>query len=175
MDWRDTVDDLLSALLQQRLTPAQRLALARALRDLADEQEQIAMATQRNERRPAAQRVHHRSGRGGRPGAMYLYLDVRAESGRNEPTYTLRIGRGIYDAYQALRRDPAADLRMAVQLLDRQLILSEDPTGYAVTVNVGGIRINVSGSRDELAGIPPGQRLIAQVLPGKIVASMSKP
>ncbi|WP_129677695.1 hypothetical protein [Candidatus Chloroploca sp. Khr17] len=172
MDWRDPITTLLQPILIQRLSATQRLDLAHTLRTLADEQERIAHAMQRDQRRPAPDRLQPRSGKGGRPGSMHVYLDVRLEAGRSEPTYTLRIGRAIYAAYQALRRDPAADLRMAVQVVDRQLILSEDPNGYAVTVNLGGIRINVSGSRDELAAIAPGVRLVAVASTSGIVADL---
>lgn len=103
---------------------------------------------------------------------MAVYLEVRPERNRAEPTYTLRIGRGAYDAYQALRPDPRADLRLAPQLLGRQLRLVEDPGGYLVTVNDGGVRINVSGARDELAALPAGVRWPARVERGAIVVEV---
>ena len=169
-----TPRSLLRPLLAQRLTPAEREALAAELRQIADEQAQLAQAERREARRPAAQRVT-RSGRpGGRPGAMYVYLMVREDRTRAEPTYTLRIGRGVFDAYQALRRDPSAPLRLVVQVVGATLRLTEDSSGYAVTVNVGGVRVNVSGSRDTLGHLPAGVRWPAEAERGAIVAVLGK-
>lgn len=163
---------LLRPLLARRLSPAERRALAAELRALAAEQERLAEAQRADAGRPAPKRLAGAGRRTGRPGAGYVYLDVRQDRTRSEPTYTLRIGRGVFDAYQALRRDPRADLRLVVALAGRQLRLVEDPGGYLVTVNVGGCRLNVSGSRDELAALPAGVRWPARATPGAIVVEL---
>lgn len=164
--------DLLRPLLARRLSPSERRAIAAELRALADEQERLADAQRADAARPAPQRVTGAGTRTGRPGATTVYLDVRQDRSRSEPTYTLRIGRGVYDAHQALRRDPRADLRLVVELAGHQLRLVEDPTGYLVTVNDGGVRCNVSGSRDELASLPAGVRWPAEARRGVIVAEL---
>lgn len=159
----ETARALLRPLLARRLSPAERRALAAALRQLAEEQERLAAAEQAEQRRPAPQRLVGSGSRTGRPGARTIYLEMRNERGRSEPVYALRIGRGVYDAYQALRSDPARPLRLAVQRVGRQLRLVEDSGGYAVTVTVGGVRVNVSGMRDELGDLPAGVRWPATV------------
>lgn len=169
----DDLRALLRPLLARRLSPTERRALAAELRQLADEQERLADAERADDRRPAAQRLAPGSGgKGGRPGAQTVYLEVRPERNRAEPTYALRIGRGVFDAYQALRPDPRADLRLVVQVVGRQLRLVEDRGGYLVTVNAGGVRVNVSGSRDELASLPAGVRWPATATRGAIVVAL---
>jgi hypothetical protein len=163
---------LLAPLLAQRHTAAQRRELAAALRAEADRQEQLAEAAQRDARRPVGQRVAG-SGRGGRPGAMYLYIRYEPRPERNEPIVTLRIGRGLYDAYQAQRPDPAADLRFTVQVVGGRLYLVESPDGYLTNVNVGGVRLAVSGSRDALGGMVELRRYPAEVQRGRIVADLT--
>ena len=163
---------VLRSVLAQRLTPKERETLAAELRQIAEEQEYIAAAQRREQRRPAAQRVAG-AGKGGRPGSMYCYLEQRDQLDRAEPVLSLRIGRGVYDALQALRHDPAASLRLAVQLAGDRLILSEDHGGYAVTVNAGGVRVNVSGARDHLARLPLRTRWLAEAHAGRIVAHIS--
>lgn len=169
----DDVRDLLRPLLMRRLSPAERRAIAVALRQIADEQERLADAERDDARRPAPARLRPSGGKGGRPGSMAVYLEVRPDRRRAEPAYVLRIGRGIYDAYQRLRPDPRADLRLTVQIVGRQLLLSEDASGYLVTVNDGGVRVNVSGSRDHLGSLTPGQRYVASARAGAIVAELS--
>lgn len=168
----ETARDLLRPLLARRLSPAERRALVAELRRLADEQERLADAERADARRPAPQRIAGSGRRTGRPGAMTVYLQVRSERGRSEPIYHLRIGRGIFDAYQATRPDPRADLRMAPQVVGGQLRLVEDAGGYLVTVNDGGVRVNVSGARDELAALPAGVRWPATALRGVIVVEL---
>ena len=108
----------------------------------------------------------------GRPGATTVYLDVVEERGRSEATFTLRIGRGVYDAYQRTRPDPTRPLRLAPQIVGQTLRLVEDASGYAVTVNLGGVRVNVSGSRDELGSLTPKRRYPAEATPGAIVVRL---
>lgn len=168
----ETPRALLRPLLARRLSPSERRALAAELLAIAAEQERLASAERADLARPAPQRITGAGVRTGRPGATHVYLDVRQDRTRSEPTYTLRIGRGVFDAYQTTRRDPRADLRLVVQLTGRQLRLVEDPAGYLVTVNVGGVRLNVSGSRDELAALPAGVRWQAEARPGVIVVEL---
>lgn len=163
---------LLASLLARRLSAAERRDLAQALRAEADRQEQLAQAGQREQRRPAAQRVAGAGRRTGRPGASYVYIRVEPRPERNEPILTLRIGRALYDAYQAQRSDPAADLRFAVQVVGRRLYLTESPDGYLINANIGGVRLNVSGSRDALGDMEPLRHYLAEVQRGRIVADL---
>jgi hypothetical protein len=163
---------LLRPLLARRLSPTERRALAAELRQLAAEQEQLAGALHRDAARPAPTRVAGSSRRTGRPGAMYCYLEQRDARDRSESALSLRIGRGIYDAYQALRPDPGAELRLAPQVVGRTLRLVEDAGGYLVTVNAGGCRINVSGARDHLGALPLNTRWPARAVRGAIVADL---
>lgn len=91
---------------------------------------------------------------------------------RRRPLLYLRIGRGIYDAYQATRPDPRADLRFAVQVGGDHLRLDEDAGGYLAMVNTGGVRLNVSGARDHLGALPARVRWPARVVSGGIVAAL---
>lgn len=78
----------------------------------------------------------------------------------------------MFDAYQALRSDPRADLRLAPQIVGSVLRLVEDAGGYLVTVNDGGVRVNVSGARDHLAGLPSGVRWPATAERGAILVRL---
>jgi len=153
-------------------TPAQLAALAVELERIAAELRARSAAMRADGTRAASQRLAPTRGTGGRPGAMTVYLEAREERGRSEATFTLRIGRGIYDAYQRTRPDPRRPLRLAPQIVGDTLRLVEDPSGYAVTVNAGGVRVNASGSRDELAALTPGRRYPAEALAGAIVVRL---
>lgn len=168
----DELRRLLAPLLARRRSALQRRELAAALRELADREEQLAGAEQRDMRRPAPARVAGSGRRTGRPGAMYLYIRYEPRPERSEPIVTLRIGRGLYDAYQAQRPDPTAPLRLAVEAVGGRLYLTESPDGYLANVNVGGVRLAVSGSRDALGGMEPLRRYPAEVQRGRIVADL---
>jgi hypothetical protein len=162
----------LKALIVAARTPAQYRALAAELERIALLVRSYADAAEREQRRPATRRLRSSTARGGRPAATTVYLQIRAEAGRHEPTYTIRIGRGIYDAYQATRPDPSAPLRLAPQVVGNELRLAETLDGYLVMVNVGGVRLNVNGARDASSSLPAEVRWPAVVRLGGIVAKL---
>jgi hypothetical protein len=169
----DELRRLLAPLLAQRLAPAQHLALAAALRELAAQEERLAEATRRDAARPAPARISGSGRRTGRPGAMTLYIRYYERPDRHEPIVSLRLGRGLYDDYQDTRPDPLAPLRLTVEVRGASLYLVEAPEGYAVAVSQGGVWMTISGSRDYLGGIVPLRRYPAEIQRGRIVADLS--
>jgi hypothetical protein len=124
---------LLRPLLARRLSPAERRALAAALRQVADEQERLASAdekhgaTLRRAQLDAAQRT------GGRPrgtGARY----VRWEPARSHRSGRLYIGRALWQELN----EPG---RMNVQRLGDELHIRPclPAEGWAVTQPTGGM------------------------------------
>jgi hypothetical protein len=162
----------LRPLIAAARTPAQCRALAAELESIALIVRNYAEAARREQQRPPGKRLRPATRGGGRPGAMTVYLQIRNDRHRSEPMYTLRIGRGVYNAYQALRPDPAAPLRLAPQVVGDTLRLVATPDGYLVTVNDGGVRVNVSGARDELAALVSEVRWPAEAQAGAIVVRL---
>ncbi|MEI8167649.1 MAG: hypothetical protein WCG26_14800 [Chloroflexales bacterium] len=166
-----TPDDAARSALRHLIAEAHRPAQIRAL---ADDLDRIsadlrcrAEAHDREQRRPAERRLRASGAPTGQPGAQTVYVRFDERVGRSEPVVLLRIGRGVFDAYQRTRPDPAAPLLLTVQVIGRTLRLTEDPTGYAVSVTVGGVTMNISGSRDALHGMIPLTRYAATVRPGQ--------
>jgi hypothetical protein len=142
--------------------------LADELATISQELRVKADALQREEQRPKERR--NTAGKGGRPGANHVYLQYVAQARRHEPAVSLRIGKSLYDALQR-QRDAGMPLRLRVEQVDRVLYLTEDAGGYAVVVNKGGVRINVSGMRDQLH-MEEGKRYVGEIHGSRIVVKL---
>ena len=155
------VKPLLRPAFAEARTPAQHRALAEQLEALAAELRQLAQALERQQRRPPAERVAPRGGKGGRPSSAWVRIERRANP-RGADVLRIKLSRSLY--YEA--RSPQ---RLVVQLVGGALRLTpaDGDDGYAVTVSAGGISINASGMRDYIAH--EDGRYAAEVRGGVIV------
>ncbi len=166
MTTNEAARDALRGLLIKARRPAQCRALAADLDQISAELRRLADSLGRDQRRPVERRLRGAGGvQRGRPGAATVYVRFADRAGRSEQVAQLRIGRAVFDAYQRTRPDPAAPLCMTVQVVGSTMLLTEDATGYTVSVSVGGVTINVSGSRDALHGMTHLRRYAATVRP----------
>jgi hypothetical protein len=141
----DTLRNLLRPLLARRHSPAERRALAEALRHLADDQERIAAADETLG--PALRRAQMdaapRTSKGGRPkgsGARFVRWDPPQVSASGERrSGHLHIGRALW-------QELGEPTRMNVQRLGAELHLRPcgPGEGWAVTKPINGMpRLNV--------------------------------
>jgi len=159
----------LLAALGRRPTIALRRALAAELRALADEQERLVAATQRQLAKPAAERVAPGRGSGGRPSAPWVRIERLARQRSQADEVRVKLSRALYH----LAHEPA---RLDVQRIgaDLCLVSVRGDAGYKVIITVGGILINASGARDLLAGLADG-RHAAELRGGMIVIGEQLP
>lgn len=137
-----TIEELLSPAIAAARTPAQMEALAAEL-------ERIAALTRR-----VAERVSPRKGKGGRPSVPWVHIYTYQRAGKSEPDIFVKLSRALfYAAGNPARLDPQ---RVGGRLV---LVLASGDAGYKVIVDVGGVRINASGSRDLLP--EPGRYAVA--------------
>lgn len=140
-----TPQELLSPAIVAARTAAQREALAAELERIAGVIRATAQAIRRQQARPPDQRVAPKHGKGGRPSTPWIEVQTRARAGAAD-TLLIRLSTSVY--YAAGSPD-----RLDVQRIGNELRLipARGDVGYKAMVNAGGIRINVSGSRDVVA------------------------
>lgn len=139
----DDMRSLLLPILARPWTARERRQLADVLVEAAESQRRLADAAARDARRPAAQRVAPKAGRGGRPSTPWLRVEERQRAQGEATELRLKLSRALYDVI-------GTPERIDVQRVSGELLLApaQGSDGYAVVANVGGVWINASGSRD---------------------------
>ncbi len=175
---RPDISTLLKPALVAARTPAQHWTLAAQLREVADLVERTGAAIERNNTRPAHERVT-RSGaahRGGRPGARHVYLIETIRRDQDATHLTLRIGRAVFDDLLTQIDCDTAHARMSFHLLlfveADQMVLVAHRDGYAVQVSPSGITMTVSGMAEDLIGVERNTRFAASVSRGSIYVDL---
>ncbi len=135
----------LLAQLGRRPAIALRRVLAAELRALADEQERIIEAEQRQFAKPAGERLTPRTAHAGPGRAPSMFVRVAREQHGDYERLHVYVGRGLY--YQL-----GSPARLDVQRLGGRLRLTpaDGGQGYAVQVGKGMPRFFADGARDIL-------------------------
>lgn len=140
--------------LGSRPTPRQRRQLAAQLRELADKQEQIAAAEQRDDGRPAARRLRPRSRRAGPGDTPGNFVRVeRRHDRRGSERLTIYVGRALWYAAGSPQRLDVQRLNGALWLIP-----ADGDNGYSVSVRPGLMpRLRCDGVRDLVDHLSDGR------------------
>lgn len=149
---QETIETALRALSVQAQTPADHRLLAERLQEAAARHVALAAARERQRARLPEQRVRSGTAKGGRPSTPWVQLISSPRARSQADQLHLRLSTSLYYA-------AGSPARLDVQRWGGELRLhpvSGAQQGYAVTVNTGGIRMNVSGLRDMIR-LAPGK------------------
>jgi hypothetical protein len=156
--WK-SMDDLcraIVAILGKRPSPRQRRELAAHLRELADQQEQLAEATERDARRPADKRISRvirssQAGPGAPPGG-FLRLERARWSSEQTERLIVHIGRSVY---YAIGSPPRLDVQRIGERL--ALVPARGEDGFKVTVRANVMPRMVCTSAADLLELESGR------------------
>lgn len=162
-----SVRTLLTPLIVAAKTPAQREALASALRTLADELEAEAQALRRQQAKPGPARLTPKARQAGpgRAPSRFVRIERMLPHGgeRTQERLLIYIGRGLW-------YDLGSPKRFDVQSLSGQLMLrpATGDQGYALNIGEGMPRFYADGLRDLFDHLEDG-RYDARLEAGAII------
>lgn len=162
----DPLKSALLSLLGKRPSPAQRRSLAAVLRTLAEEQERLADALEREQARPGQKRLTTRKPQAGPGRAPSRFVRIERQApygpGRTQERLIVHVGRGLY-------YDAGSPARLDAQRLGGQLVLlpASGDVGFAVRAGKGMPRFFADGARDLFDDLADG-RYTAVIVGGRI-------